>query len=146
MSIQHLPINTSPNKIHAVLEEDGCVVLDHALDAGSIDAILDEMKPHLDAAPMGDDEFNGFNTRRTGGLIGRSPGSHAVIMHPSILGVTDLALAHATNYQLHTTQVIEIGPDSEPQMIHRDQWAFDFFKFPPGFDSTFATRTRSLRR
>ena len=60
-------------------------------------------------------------------------------MHPTILGVADLALAHATNYQLHCTQLIEVGPNSAPQLIHRDQWAFDLFQFPAGFDSTFST-------
>jgi hypothetical protein len=139
MVLQHLPADASPKDIHASLERDGCVVLDNILCNSAVENILAEMKPHLNAAPMGADDFDGLNTRRTGGLIGRSPASHAVIMQPSILGVVDLALAHATNYQLHCTQVIEVGPDSEPQVIHRDQWAFDFFKFPPGFDSTFAT-------
>ena len=55
------------------------------------------------------------------------------------MGVADLALAHATTYQLHCTELIEVGPESAPQMIHRDQWAFDLFKFPTGFDVTFAT-------
>ncbi|MCZ6639994.1 MAG: phytanoyl-CoA dioxygenase family protein [Gammaproteobacteria bacterium] len=139
MIVQHLPADASPADIHVLLKQDGCVVLDNVLSNDAIETILAEMKPHLNAAPMGADEFGGFNTRRTGGLIGRSPTSHAVVMQPSVLGVVDLALSHATNYQLHCTQIIEVGPDSAPQMIHRDQWAFDFFKFPPGFDTTFAT-------
>jgi len=30
--------------------------------------------------------------------------------------------------------VIAVGPGSESQMIHRDQWAFDFFPFPTGYE------------
>ena len=41
---------------------------------------------------------------------------------------------HTTNYQLHLTQVIDIGPGEPAQPVHRDQWAFDFFEFPPGFE------------
>ena len=43
-------------------------------------------------------------------------------------------LGHAKNYQLHLTQVIAIGPGETAQAIHRDQWAFDFFPFPRGYE------------
>jgi len=36
--------------------------------------------------------------------------------------------------QLHLTQAIAIGPGAAPQPIHRDQWAFDFFPFPAGYE------------
>ncbi len=36
--------------------------------------------------------------------------------------------------QLHLTQVIAIGPGETAQAIHRDQWAFDFFPFPKGYE------------
>ena len=42
-------------------------------------------------------------------------------------------LAHAATFQIHLTQVITIEP-SPAQPIHRDQWVFDFFKFPKGFE------------
>jgi hypothetical protein len=139
MKVEHLPAETSPSDIHAILARDGCVVIDKLLSESLVDTILAEMAPHMEITPMGTDEFDGFNTRRTGSLVARSPTSHAVIMQPSVLGVTGLALAHASNFQLHCTQTIEVGPQSAPQMIHRDQWAFDLFKFPSGFDTTFAT-------
>jgi len=43
-------------------------------------------------------------------------------------------LHRARNFQLHLTQVISIGPGSKAQSIHRDQWAFDFFPFPQGYE------------
>ena len=53
--------------------------------------------------------------------------------HPIVLGALDRVLGdHATSYQLHLTQVIEIGPGEPAQLVHRDQWAFDFFPFPVG--------------
>jgi ectoine hydroxylase-related dioxygenase (phytanoyl-CoA dioxygenase family) len=43
-------------------------------------------------------------------------------------------LSHGTTWQLHLTQVIAIGPGEAGQSIHRDQWAFDFFPFPSGYE------------
>ncbi len=71
--------------------------------------------------------------------MARSPKSRDVIMNRTVLDVAARALSHATRFQLHCTQIISVGPGSEPQLIHRDQWAFDMFPFPPGFDTTFAT-------
>ena len=139
MSIVHLPANTSIEKAHEILERDGCVVIDDLMPTETVAAISGEMAPWLEATPKGNDEFDGFQTRRTGMLVARSPSSHDIILNPTIVGVADQALAHATNYQLHCTQVIAVGPGSKPQPIHRDQWAFDMFPFPKGFDSTFAT-------
>ena len=139
MDIEHLPSTASPAEIYAIMERDGCVVIDGVLSDGVIDTMLAEMAPYRETALLGADDFDGFNTRRTGSLVARSPTSHDVIMHPTILGTANLTLAHASNYQLHCTQLIEVGPDSEPQLIHRDQWAFDLFQFPVGFEATFAT-------
>ena len=55
-------------------------------------------------------------------------------MHPLSLGAAGGLLAHATNFQLHLTQAIAIGPGEPAQPIHRDQWAFDFFPFPDGYE------------
>jgi ectoine hydroxylase-related dioxygenase (phytanoyl-CoA dioxygenase family) len=52
-----------------------------------------------------------------------------------VLAALDRVLGdHATSYQLHLTQVIDIGPSEPAQPVHRDQWAFDFFEFPAGFE------------
>jgi len=55
-------------------------------------------------------------------------------MHPLALGTARTFLGHATNMQLHLTQAIAIGPGATSQPIHRDQWAFDFFPFPQGYE------------
>jgi ectoine hydroxylase-related dioxygenase (phytanoyl-CoA dioxygenase family) len=55
-------------------------------------------------------------------------------MHPLVLDATRATLRDATSFQLHLTQVIAIGPGEPAQVIHRDQWAFDFFSFPRGYD------------
>jgi len=93
-----------------------------------------ELEPFMDATPVGPDEFSGVNTRRTGALIARSETCRELVMHPKVLATVKQVLSHATNVQLHLTQIIAIGPDSPAQQIHRDQWAFDFFPFPSGYE------------
>ena len=56
--------------------------------------------------------------------------------HPTVTGAVGSALGHATTFQLHLTQIISIEPGQGAQCIHRDQWAFDFFSFPNGYEVT----------
>ncbi len=133
MSVVHLPAAAPVDEIHDVLRRDGALIVDDLADVELIDRIMSEMEPWIEATPPGSDDFSGRSTRRTGALIARSPSSHELIQHPTILDVTAKLLDRAQSYQLHLTQVIAIGPDSPGQSIHRDQWAFDFFEFPSDY-------------
>ena len=134
MSVVHLPAPASIDEIHEVLHRDAALIIDDLAGVEQIDAMIAEMSPHIEATPSGSDDFSGRNTKRTGALIARSPSSHGLIQHPTILGVAEKLLHRAQSFQLHLTQVISIGPDSPGQSIHRDQWAFDFFEFPSDYD------------
>ena len=133
VSVVHLPANASAIEVHEVLARDGALIIDDLADTELIDRISTEMAPFIEATPGGSDDFSGRTTKRTGALIARSPSSHELIQHPTILDVTGRLLDKAQSYQLHLTQVIAIGPDSPGQSIHRDQWAFDFFEFPDDY-------------
>lgn len=130
MSLVHLPANARPDEIHDILLRDGALVIDDLTDRDTVDRINAEMAPFVEATPPGSDDFSGRATRRTGALVARSPASHELIQHPTVLDVTGRLLHRAKSFQLHLTQMISIGPDSPGQSIHRDQWAFDFFPFP----------------
>jgi ectoine hydroxylase-related dioxygenase (phytanoyl-CoA dioxygenase family) len=133
-SLKHLPAAASGEEIAAALSADGAVIVDNVVAPAAMDALRAELAPWLDATATGPDEFSGKRTRRTGGLIARSPLSRDFVMHPLVLAACAKFLGHATSYQLHLTQVIAIGPGEPAQTIHRDQWAFDFFPFPKGYD------------
>ena len=133
MGIAHVPPDTAVEEIHDILDRDGALVIDDLADVDTIDRITAEMDPYIEATPPGSDDFSGRTTRRTGALVARSPASHELIQHPTILDVTTKLLERAQSYQLHLTQVISIGADSPGQSIHRDQWAFDFFEFPSDY-------------
>ena len=132
--IKHLPASASPDEICAALGDDGCVVLDNVVVPEVMDEVAQELRPFTERTPLGPDDFSGRRTRRTGGLIARSSKSRELVMHPTVLGAVAKMLGHATSFQLHLTQLISIGPGEPAQTIHRDQWAFDFFPFPRGYE------------
>jgi len=132
--IAHLPPDTAADAVVAALGSDGAVVVDHVAPVELLDAVEAELRPFLDATPTGPDDFSGSLTRRTGALIARSASSRELVMHPLVLETARSFLGHATNIQLHLTQAIAIGPGESAQPIHRDQWAFDFFPFPRGYE------------
>jgi ectoine hydroxylase-related dioxygenase (phytanoyl-CoA dioxygenase family) len=135
MEVPRCTADASLDEIEAALRESGCVVVERLVADDTIDRIEADLAPFLDATPAGADEFTGLNTRRTGSLLARSRDFGLLAAHPTVLGTLDRVLGdHATSYQLHLTQVIEIGPGEPSQYVHRDQWAFDFFPFPAGFE------------
>ena len=132
-ALVHVGPDTPAGEIDTILRRDGALVVDDLVDRATVDAVMAEMQPFIDATPGGSDDFAGRNTRRTGGLVARSPSSHALLRHPLVLDITGRLLDRARNYQVHLTQVISIGPESPGQAIHRDEWAFDFFDFPADY-------------
>lgn len=134
MDVPHLPATTTGADVAAALADAGCAVVDELVAPEVMAGLLRELQPWVDATPRGPDDFSGRNTRRTGGLIARSATARDLVTHPLALATVAKVLAHAKNYQLHLTQLIAIGPGEPAQPVHRDQWAFDFFPFPTGYE------------
>jgi hypothetical protein len=139
MTIEHLPAEATGEEAAAIIRRDGAVIVDRLVAPSAMDAIAGELKPWIDVTPFGPDDFAGRRTKRTGGLVARSPKCRELVMHPLILSAAGALLSHATSFQLHLTQVIAIGPGEPAQTIHRDQWAFDFFPFPKDYEVQFNT-------
>ena len=139
MSLQHFPASAAANELANAIRCDGAAIIDNVLSQGEVDALARELRPFIDRTEFGPDEFSGKRTKRTGGLVARSPKCRDLVMHPLIIAATGDLLSHATSFQLHLTQVIAIGPGEPAQTIHRDQWAFDFFPFPKDYEVQFNT-------
>jgi ectoine hydroxylase-related dioxygenase (phytanoyl-CoA dioxygenase family) len=132
--------NTAPSEIAKVLREDGCVIISGLAAPDTMDQILEELDPYINATRGGDTDFLGHATRRIGALIARSPTARTLATNPVILNTLDIALGdHGSTFQLDLTQLIDIGPGEPGQMIHQDQWSFDRFPFPNGFEAEIAT-------
>ena len=131
---------TAPEDIATVLREDGCVIISDLVPSEMMDQITIELTPYLTSTDVGPDEFLGHATRRVGALIARSPSARSLITHPTILETLDLSLGdHGSTYQIDLTQLVDIGPGEPAQMIHRDQWSFDHYPFPTGFEAEVGT-------
>jgi len=134
MSIKHLAATAAAPEVAAALAADGVVVVDRLVPGQTMDRAREELKPYLEATALGPDEFSGRSTRRTGGLVARSETCRELVMNPLVVSTVREVLAHGTSVQLHLTQIIAIGPGEKAQQIHRDQWAYDFFPFPKGYE------------
>jgi ectoine hydroxylase-related dioxygenase (phytanoyl-CoA dioxygenase family) len=129
MSMQNLRADARAEDLLAAIDRDGGVVIDRLVSSEFMDEVAADLCPWIEKTPFGNDEFEGARTRRTGGLIARSPRCRELLMNPLVLAVTKHLLGRATSFQINATQAITIGPGEPAQVIHRDQWAFDMYPF-----------------
>ena len=132
--LSHVDRDASPLEIVELLRRDGAVVIDDLADPALLAQFEDEIAPWIANTAVGGDEFTGVATQRTGALIARSPAARQLVMDPTILGSAKMLLPANSTLQLHLTQTIAIGPGETAQPIHRDQWVWNFFPFPTGFE------------
>jgi ectoine hydroxylase-related dioxygenase (phytanoyl-CoA dioxygenase family) len=120
-----LSAGTPAEDVLAVLERDGALILEGMIPDATVDAVLAELKPYVDATRVGHDSFSGHRTTRTGALVARSPQVRPLVMDGRIRALCDrFLLPYCERYQLHLGQVIRIMPGQGAQMIHRDRWAW----------------------
>ena len=134
MTVAHLSRDTTPESVADALARDGVVIVDQLVPRAFMERTKQELAPYLERTPFGSDSFAGHRTKRTGGLVARSAACRELVMHPLVVDSVKAVLAGATSFHLHLSQVIAIGPGEPAQAVHRDQWAFDFFPFPHGYE------------
>jgi ectoine hydroxylase-related dioxygenase (phytanoyl-CoA dioxygenase family) len=133
MSLLHLPNTASAQEVSASLAEHGYAIVDELVSNEFMDRIAEEMGPHIETTPFGQDAFVGKITRRTGSMIARSPAARELVMNPLAIATAGKFLGHASTFQLHLTQIISVYPGSPAQPLHQDQLAWDFFPFPDDY-------------
>ena len=134
MTVPRFAASAEVSEIRQALADFGCAIVEKLVPAETMAAAREELEPWMSATNLGPDSFSGFQTKRTGGLVARSKTCRDLVMHPKVHDVVSGVLSHGTTWHLHLTQVIAIGPGEAGQPIHRDQWAFDFFPFPTGYE------------
>jgi ectoine hydroxylase-related dioxygenase (phytanoyl-CoA dioxygenase family) len=138
--IPRFAASATAEDIAQALQTVGCVIIENLAPIELVDQILAEMDPYIDATPYGSEDFTGRTTKRTGALLARSRASVDLVAHPLILDITQKILGpYADTFQLHLTQVINIGPGGQAQGLHRDQWCFNMFPFPSEMDVEVST-------
>ena len=83
--IKHFSLDTDAHALADAVTEDGAIIIDDALSAEFIAELRNETDPYMEGSNMGFDDFAGFKTTRTGGLMVRSQKCRELIAHPNIL-------------------------------------------------------------
>lgn len=111
--------------IQAALEADGAVILRDMLEPQARAHLVEQLTPYIDATPMGNDDFTGRKTQRTGALVARVPACRGLVTDTRILDAAQTFLAPYTErILLHLTQTIHIHPEQGAQILHRDRLAW----------------------
>ena len=123
--IKHFATGADAHTIVNAIKEDGAIILDNVISTEFIAALREETDPYMGGSNLGVDDFAGFKTTRTGGLMVRSAKCRELIAHQDILAASELFLKpYCQRVQLHLTQIIRISPGETAQLIHRDRWAW----------------------
>lgn len=115
-----------PEVSSAVLAEAlrlrGAVIVEGLADAGVLDRIKGELRPHFDAqGERFQNDFNGYRTLRLSRILALSRSAAELIAHAGVLAVADaLLLPHCVNYRIGSCTAIEIHPGEAAQDLHRD--------------------------
>ena len=129
----------TPVDLADLFDEFGGVIIENIISDNLLAQIHKEVQPILNTTPLGNDEFEGTSTKRTGGLVGRSAGIRELVRNPLVLGLCTEIFGKDGGFQLNQAQLIAIGSGETAQPVHRDQWLYNFFPFPPGYEAIIQT-------
>ena len=80
--IRHFSLDTDAQTLAGAVKEDGAIIIDDVLSADFITQLRTETDPYMEGSNLGFDDFAGFKTTRTGGLMVRSQKCRELIAHP----------------------------------------------------------------
>jgi ectoine hydroxylase-related dioxygenase (phytanoyl-CoA dioxygenase family) len=121
--------DTPAEEILKIVTRDGGVIIKNFLTADQIDRFNSDIEPPMEALRPGSTHeneivaaFHGSNTKRLTNLVTHSATFRSeIIDHPLVHEISDsVFLEESGTYWMTTAQVIEIGPNSQAQMLHRD--------------------------
>jgi ectoine hydroxylase-related dioxygenase (phytanoyl-CoA dioxygenase family) len=119
-------------RVVGALKEHGAVIVEDMIDPGLLTRFNAELDPVLKQAHQSGVQdfindtvawFFGNHARHMTGLGGKSRlFATEILTHPVYLAVCDAVLArNCARYQLNLAHVLDRGPGSEPQLLHRDE-------------------------
>ena len=115
MAVPRLAADANVDEVEAQLRDAGCVIVEALAPPELLDRIAAELEPHLAATQVRWRRLRRPAHEAHGRAHCAVPGFRELAAHPLVLGALDRVLAdQATSYQLHLTQVIDIGPWNRP--------------------------------
>ncbi|NOX49596.1 MAG: phytanoyl-CoA dioxygenase family protein [Gammaproteobacteria bacterium] len=125
MALQTLRPEATVDDILSALELDGAAIMADVIDASTVQQMTQEVMPFINRSAMGNDDFTGRRTQRTGALVARTPTCRDLILNPTILNAAKSFLRpFSKKILLHLTQTIYIHPGNPAQPLHRDRLAW----------------------
>jgi ectoine hydroxylase-related dioxygenase (phytanoyl-CoA dioxygenase family) len=128
-TLASVPADAPADEVLEIVNRDGGVIVRNFLTKDQIDRFNADIEPPLQALRPGSTHeneivaaFHGHNTKRLTNLVTHSPTFRSEVMEtPLVHAFSDLVfLEESGTYWMTTAQVIEIGPNSEAQFLHRD--------------------------
>ena len=106
--------------VHQAVEAGGAVIVTEVLAADACSTLVAEVERVESEHNIseGQNDFEGFHTRRIFNLISRSARFRELVIDPTMAPVIDALLG--TGYLLSGTTSMKIGPEETPQLLHAD--------------------------
>ena len=132
-NVEFLPADSDPDKLCAIIDRDGAVVLTDALDESQVSVLNERLDPHVDRRPgfraeeIGSD-FYGSNTVRVQSIVKKCPEFVTwVLLNEALLALADrILLPFCGDYWMSQAETIFIGPGNPAQELHRDDANWEF--------------------
>ena len=129
-TIERFAATADADAIHAVFERDGAVIIEGLLPLDVVDRVNEEVEAAVAAADPDEPLFNpimqafhGPFTKQVAGVPGISRTFATEVMcHPVLLALCDrVLLPSCASYQLNLGHLLQRGPGSDEQWLHRDE-------------------------
>jgi len=129
-TIERFAATADADAIHAVFVRDGAVIIEGLLPLDVVDRVNEEVEAAVAAADPDEPLFNpimqafhGPFTKQVAGVPGISRTFATEVMcHPVLLALCDrVLLPSCASYQLNLGHLLQRGPGSDEQWLHRDE-------------------------
>jgi ectoine hydroxylase-related dioxygenase (phytanoyl-CoA dioxygenase family) len=129
-TLERFTAMSNPDDIHRAIERDGAAIVEGLLSLDVVDRVNAEVEEAVAAADPGEALFNpvmqafhGPFTKQVAGMPGISRTFAVDVMcHPLLLALCDRILAPScARYQLNLGHLLQRGPGSDEQWLHRDE-------------------------
>jgi phytanoyl-CoA dioxygenase PhyH len=129
-TLERFGVTSDPDALHAAFERDGAVIIEGLLPLDVVDRVNEEVEAAVAAADPDEPLFNpimqafhGPFTKQVSGVPGISRTFAIDVMcHPVLLALCDrVLLPSCATYQLNIGHLLQRGPGSDEQWLHRDE-------------------------
>ncbi|KAJ6444838.1 putative phytanoyl- dioxygenase protein [Purpureocillium lavendulum] len=135
-SLQQIRASDGWEAILRAFRDDGAVIIKGLISSDKVDQINAEIQPAMDKIATGSrmagdwlKEFHGHQTKRLTNMITHSKTFREVLLDNDLIHqlCEGIFREETGSYWMNSAQVIEIGPGSRAQEIHRDQRQYPVF-------------------